>query len=95
MKARCCTTALLNLVEDLRLELNENSVAILVLLDHSKAFDTVNHKILLNKLRKMLNFSNIVRNLIISYPLSKCQKVHLNGNSRGINTGASVVLYVY
>ena len=49
MRVRSYTTALLNVVENLRLELDENSVPFLVLLDHTKAFDTVNHKILLNK----------------------------------------------
>ena len=79
MKDRICTVALLNVVEDLRLELDENSVSFLVLLDHTKAFDTVNHKILLNKLLKLFNFSNSVGNLIFSYLLNWYQKVHLNG----------------
>ena len=59
MRVRSYTTALLNVVENLRLELYENSVPFLVLLDHTKAFDTVNHKILLNNLRELFQFSNL------------------------------------
>ena len=47
MKGRSYFTVLLNVVEDLRLELEENSTWFLVLLDQTKAFDTVNYKILL------------------------------------------------
>ena len=50
MKARSCTTTLVNVVDDLRLKLDANYIAFLVLLDHTKAFDTVDHKILLKKL---------------------------------------------
>ena len=47
MKARSCTTALVDVVDDLRLKLDENCIAFLVLLDHIKAFDTGDHRILL------------------------------------------------
>ena len=40
----------MDVVDDLRIKLDENYVAFLVLLDHTKAFDTVDHKILLKKL---------------------------------------------
>ena len=64
MKDRSCTTALINVVEDLRSKPDGNSVAFLVLLDHTKAFDTVNQKVLLEKLRKLIYFSNSACNLI-------------------------------
>ena len=35
MKARSCTTALVDVVDDLRLKLDENNIAFLVLLDHT------------------------------------------------------------
>ena len=76
MKGRCCTIALINVVKDLRSKLDGNSVALLVLLDHTKAFDTVDHEVLLKKLRKLFYFSNSGCNLIYSYLLSRFQKVH-------------------
>ena len=68
MKGRSCTAALLNIVEDLRLEMNENRVSNEIVF------------ILLNKLLKLFSFSNSAASLIFSYLLSRCQKVHLNGN---------------
>ena len=49
MKARSCTTALVDLVDDLRSKLDENYIAFLLLLDHTKAFDTADHEIFLKK----------------------------------------------
>uniref|UniRef100_A0A803TP95 Reverse transcriptase domain-containing protein n=1 Tax=Anolis carolinensis TaxID=28377 RepID=A0A803TP95_ANOCA len=46
-------TALVALVDDLRRELDRGSVSLLVLLDISAAFDTVNHGILLGRLAGM------------------------------------------
>ena len=59
MKGRSCTTALINLVEDLRSKLDGSSVAFLVLLVHNKAFDTVGHEVLLKKLLKLFYFANL------------------------------------
>ena len=39
-------TAFVDIVDDLRLKLDENYIAFLVLLDHTKAFDTVDHEII-------------------------------------------------
>ena len=43
MKATSCTTALFDEFDGLRLELDENFIEFLFLLDHTKAFDTVDH----------------------------------------------------
>ena len=43
MKATSCTTALVDEFDGLRLELDENFIEFLFLLDHTKAFDTVDH----------------------------------------------------
>lgn len=49
-------TALLKITEDIRKASDNNNVTILALLDFSKAFDSINHDILIAKL-KSLNFS--------------------------------------
>ena len=74
MEGRSCTTTLLNVVENLMLELDGNSVASLDLLNHTEDFDTVNHKILLNKLRKLFNFSNSAGSLIFVLSVEQMSK---------------------
>ena len=51
-------TALLKLTEDIYEAMDDSDVTLLVLLDFSKAFDTVNHKLLLAKL-KILGFERL------------------------------------
>ncbi|KAG5861816.1 hypothetical protein JTB14_025971 [Gonioctena quinquepunctata] len=57
--------------------LNEGEVAMLILLDYSNAFDTINHKVLLAKLR-FYGFSNPTLNLIKGYLTDRGQKVNCN-----------------
>jgi hypothetical protein len=59
-------TALLRIVEDIRLGLSRNEITVLVLFDFSKAFDCVNHEILISKLRH-INFSPSALNWIECY----------------------------
>ena len=92
MKSRSCTTALVNVVDDLRLKLDENYIAFLVLLDHTKAFDMVDHKILLKKLQTLFHFSNSACGLTRSYLMNRSQRVYLNGNiSNSLNVGGGIL----
>lgn len=75
---RSCITALTDVVENIRSKMDENMASLLVLLDHSKAFDTVNHDILLTKLDKFFNFSNTACKLIGSYIANRIQSVLFN-----------------
>ena len=77
MKARSCTTASVDVVYDLRLKLNENYIMFLIILDHTKAFDTVDHKILLKKLQTLFHFSNSACGLIRSYLMNRSQLIYL------------------
>ena len=45
-------TTLINVSENLLKAIDEKSASLLVLLDMSKAFDSLNHNLLLQKLRK-------------------------------------------
>lgn len=78
-QGRSCITVLTDVVEELRCKLDNDMVSFLVLLDHSKAFDTVEYPILLTKLRKFFSFSSTACKLISSYLHSRKQAVFLNG----------------
>lgn len=73
-----CITALINVSEDIRSDIDAGKVNILVLLDHSKAFDTVDHSILSYKLNQLFNFSNSSTLLLKSYLSNRYQSVFLN-----------------
>lgn len=78
-KNRSCVTALIDVTEELRSNMDNMRDSFLILLDHSKAFDTVNHSILLTKLEKIFNFSSPACRLINSYLSNRTQSVfHCN-----------------
>ena len=65
-KGHSTTTLLLKFRNDIRKALNRNEITISVLIDYSKAFDTINHKTLLEKLVS-LNVSNRMIKILMSY----------------------------
>ena len=69
-----CTTAHLKITEDILEALDDSEVSLLVLLDFSKAFDTVNHRLLLEKLT-ILGFQKDSLDWIKSYLSNRQQKV--------------------
>lgn len=73
-----CTTALLHVVDDVISATDQNKITLLVLLDYSKAFDTINHKILLSLLHYIgLGPESIM--LFSNYLLKRYQAVNLRG----------------
>nr|CAI5843558.1 unnamed protein product [Callosobruchus analis] len=74
-----CTTALLSVVDDIYAALDQKFNIGLVLLDFSKAFNTVDPKILCRKLY-YYGFNDVAIELIKSYLENRTQYVCLNGN---------------
>ena len=72
-------TALLKISDDIFSNIDAAEVTSLVLLDYSKAFDTVIHKLLLTKLLS-LGFGDMALNWVGSYLSDRCQRVKSNGN---------------
>ena len=70
-------TALLKLCEDIYDIIDDSEITLLVLLDFSKAFDTVNHELLLAKL-DILGFEKNTRDWILSYLSGRSQMVKTN-----------------
>lgn len=76
-----CVTALLKISDDIRGAIDLDLVTILVLLDFSKAFDTVDHMILISKLASQFMFSSYAVRLLGSYLMTRRQKTLVNGKS--------------
>ena len=70
-------TALIKITDDLLLSADKNKVSIIVLLDLSAAFDTIDHKILINRLKDDFGFDSTVLNWFISYLDGRTQSVKI------------------
>ena len=71
-------TALLKIFNDLLISADNKKISILVLLDLSAAFDTLDHTILLNRLRDNFGLSGTVLEWFESYLTLRTQSVMIN-----------------
>ena len=72
-------TALLRVTNDFLMALDAGNEVLLVLLDYSAAFDTVNHAILLHRLEYRFGISGTVLNWLKSYLNDRSQYVTVKG----------------
>ena len=74
-KGHSTNTLLLKLRDDIRTAMNRSEVTLSILIDYPKAFDTIDHRILLEKLQNM----NFVKNIkiICSYLIERYQYVQI------------------
>lgn len=75
-----CITALTDVTNSIRDNMDNHQVTFLVLLDHSKAFDCVDHTILCSKLRNQFNFSTTAIKLLSTYLHHRTQSVVIGNN---------------
>ena len=68
-------TALARIQNDLLLAMNRQKVSALILLDLSAAFDTLDHKILLDRLHSCFGVSDTAHSLLSSYLQNRTQSV--------------------
>ena len=68
-------TAMTRITDDIRLAMDQRQITILVLLDYSKAFQTVDHDVLLAKLKAHFNFSDMELCWFDSYLRGRRQRV--------------------
>lgn len=85
------TTAFLKIHDDIHKEIDKKGIALLLLIDFSKAFDRVSHNKLLRKLSNNFSFSRSAINLIQSYLTNRTQCVSIDGIlSQSINIVSGV-----
>ena len=72
-------TALLRVQNDILMNMNRQHVTLLVLLDLSAAFDTVDHKILLHRLHSSLGITGTALKWFESYLSNRLQRVFSGG----------------
>ena len=90
-------TALIKVKADILNAVDNKEVVCLVLLDLSAAFDTVDHQILLERLKNMFGLTGTVINWRTSYLLGRLQKVVVvDANSSAVgHIGANIVHAIY
>ena len=71
-------TALLYIQNDILNSIDQNEVVLLVLLDLSAAFDTIDHELLINRLSSRLGLSGCVLDWFRSYLKNRSQRVKLD-----------------
>ena len=79
MKSKSCTTQLLDMYHMVGNILDASGQADIIYLDFSKAFDSVNHNLLIHKL-KSFGFNGQLLSWMHSYLTNRTQRVILEGN---------------
>ena len=74
-KCHSTETALIRVVNDIRRAVDDQCESILVLLDLSAAFDTIDHAILLERLRFRYGLSNLVLQWFTSYLVDRTKRI--------------------
>lgn len=72
-------TAILRVQSDILRTLDSGHVAVLVLLDLSAAFDTLDHNILLNRFQNSFGITGIAHHWVTSYLKDRSQSIIING----------------
>lgn len=84
-----CNSALLNICDDILKKTDDNKLTLLVLLDYSKAFDTLNHEILIAMLGS-IGFGEIPLKLFKTYLNDRKQAVRISSvisNMQALHSG--------
>ena len=85
-----CETALMKIIDDVVADLSPNTYIIMTLLDFSAAFDTVDHDVLINRLKTDYGIEANVLNWFKSYLEDRSYKVKVNNtlsNSQDLKFG--------
>ena len=84
-KQHSCETALLRVQNDILMALDSKKCVILLLLDLSAAFDTVDHEILLLRLHSKFGIKGKAHAWLSSYIIERTQFVQINGTNSSVH----------
>ena len=76
---KSCTTQLVNYVDSLSQTINDSARADVIFFDFMKAFDSVNHDIILSKLKYQYKIDDILLKFMVNYLQNRIQQVTING----------------
>ena len=79
LKSKSCTTQLVNFCDSLALSLNDNIRSDVIYFDFAKAFDSVNHDLILNKLKNFFKLDGILLKFVAEYLKGRTQSVVVGG----------------
>ena len=71
---------MLKVMNDVLLKMNSQHVTLLIFLDHSAAFDTVDHSILLDRLTKVIGLQGKAHDWFRSYLSGQSQRAAIDGS---------------
>ena len=80
---KSCTTQMIPFISDLSYNLNNNSRTDVVYFDFAKAFDSVNHDIILKKLKYNFGVDGLLLQFIKNYLEDRMQQVIIGGEESG------------
>ena len=81
---KSCTTQMIPFVDNLALGIQQKSRIDIIYFDFAKAFDSVNHDIILHKLKYQFNIDGTMLNFLKSYLEDRTQRVVINGEQSSL-----------
>ena len=80
LPAKSCTTQLVPFTDNIAQCLNDKSRTDIIYFDFAKAFDSVNHDIILYKLKHQFKIDGVLLKFIVSYLKNRSQRVVIGGS---------------
>ena len=75
LPGKSCTTQMLSFYDSLAVNINDLSSTDVIYFDFAKAFDSVNHDIILHKLKHQFNIDGLLLKFLVNYLKDRTQAV--------------------
>ena len=84
LPAKSCTTQMIPFIDNLAITLNDISPTDVIYFDFAKAFDSVNHDIILSKLKSKFHIDGILLKFLVNYLKDRKQLVVIGGSKSSV-----------